>query len=442
MIVKLIEVQVKPGHLAEYLASQEIWNRETRRAPGFLGLFCGQSAKHENVVHLFFYWRSLADYQHWMASEHDRILKIADAQAHYERLIVRILEPTSPPTPLLPAGFLPEETLEAADVQLWSEAYRASVVIRAALRLRLFNLLADAPRLVSDLARELQAEAHVLERLLQALSAMELVSEEQGVWQNTELAARTLVEGAPAYQGNIILHNSRPATVRHWMQLGEKLGLPPDIAEASPVPDHEQFILGMSNTANAGQADALLEAIELSGQQQKQQQHLLDIGGGAGTYTIALCRAYPNLRATLIDLPETEPLANAEIRRANLEERVHFLAHDYRQGAFPGPVNVILLSNVLRGESPEMVFDMLGRAFDALEMNGLVIVHDLFPEPPPAPTGLRAALFGLHLTGGANMSLNEMAQTITRAGFALERVQRLPRSVVMNGVVIGKRAPL
>jgi heme-degrading monooxygenase HmoA/methylase of polypeptide subunit release factors len=435
MIVKLIEVQVKPGHLAEYLAAQEIWNRETRLAPGFLGLFCGQSAKQENVVHLFFYWRSLADYEEWMANDHDRIAGLANAEAHYERINVRMLEPTSPPTPILPSGFLPEETLEAADVQLWSEAYRATVVIRAAVRLRLFSRLADAPRQVTELAAELRADAHVLERLLQALSAMELVSQEQGAWRNTELASRTLVEDAPAYQGNMILHNSRPATVQHWMKLCEELGLPPDTTEAQTISDHEQFIRAMSNTAQAGQAAALLEAVDLS-----EHQHLLDIGGGAGAYAIALCRAYPRLRATIIDLPETEPLASAEIRRANLEERVNFLAHDYRQGAFPAPVDVMLLSNVLRGESPLMVFDMLRRAYEALEANGLVIVHDLFPETPPAPTGLRAALFGLHLLSGANMSLSEMAQTITHAGFALEREQRLSRSVVMNGVIIGRRA--
>jgi heme-degrading monooxygenase HmoA len=435
MIVKLIEVQAKPGHLAEYLAAQEIWNRETRRAQGFLGLFCGQSRKEENVVHLIFYWRSLADYEHWMATDHDRIARLADAEAHYERIKVWLLDPATQITPLLPAGFLPEETLEASDVQLWSEAYRTTVVIRAALRLGLFNRLADAPRLVSDLAADLQADPHVLERLLQALSAMELVTQEQGVWQNTDLAARTLVEGAHAYQGDIILHNSRPSTIQHWMQLGEKLGLPPDTNEASPVSDHERFIRAMSNTARAGQAAALLEAVELNG-----YRNLLDIGGGAGTYAVELCRVYPNLRATVLDLPETEPLAMAEIKLANLEERVRFLAHNYREGAFPAPVDVILLSNVLRGESPEMVFDMLRRAHDALEMNGLVIVHDLFPETPPAPTGLRAALFGLHLTSGANMSLGEMAQAVTRVGFDLERVQRLSRSVVMNGVVIGRRA--
>lgn len=435
MIVKLIEVQVKPGHLPEYLAAQEIWNRETRRAPGFLGFFCGQSPKEENVVHLIFYWRSLADYEHWMVTDHDRIVGLANADAHYERIKVWLLEPSTQPTPLLPTGFLPEETLEAADAQLWSEAYRASVAIRAAVRLRLFTRLADAPRLVPDLAAELRADPHVLERLLLVLSAMELVSQEQGAWRNTDLADRLLVEGAPAYQGNIILHNTRPGTVQHWMKLGEKLGLPPDTTEANTISDHEQFIRGMSNTAQAGQAAALLEAVELSG-----HQHLLDIGGGAGSYTVALCRAYPRLHATIIDLPETGPLASAEIRRANLEGRVRFIAHDYRQGAFPVPADVILLSNVLRGETPEMVFDMLRRSHDALEMNGLVIVHDLFPETPPAPTPLRAALFGLHLPGGANMSLDEMAQTIARTGFALERAQRLSRYVVMNGVVIGRRA--
>lgn len=435
MFVKSIEVHVKPGQMADYLASQEIWNRETRRAPGSLGFFWGRSAKDENIVHLLFYWRSLQDYERWMQTDHDRIAQLATADVHYERLVIRLLEPIDPTSNLLPNGFLPEATLEAADVQLWSEAYRASVVVRIAVRLRLFNYLTEQSRTVADIAADLQTEPDILERLLQALGAMELVTQDAEGWKNTGLASRTLVEGADAYQGDIILHNTRPRIVEHWMKLGEKLGLPPDTPVASSVSEHEQFVRAMSDTARAGQAAALLSAVDLAG-----SKNLLDIGGASGAYTVALCRAYPQLRAIILDLPSTEPLAHEEIEVAGLVGRVSFRAHDYRAGEFPKPCDVILLSNILRGETPDMVADILRRAYDALETGGLVIIHDLFTEPPPAPTGLRAAFFGLHLTSGANLSLNRMASATMQAGFALERVQRLAQAVVMNGVVVGRRA--
>lgn len=422
--------------MGQYLASQEVWNLETRRAPGSLGFFCGRSAKEENVVHLMFYWRSLGDYERWMADEHDRIARLAQADAHYERLVVRILDPVSPAPELLPAGFLPEETSEAADVQLWSEAYRATVVVRAAVRLKLFDYLDAGPRPAAVLAAESGAAEPILARLLRALAGMGLLNRAgDDAWENSPLASRTLVTGKPAYQGNIILHNSRPGYFRNWLRLAERLGLDPEAHEEEDAAEaHAQFIRGMANTADGGQADALLGAIDLSG-----RRRLLDVGGASGRYSIALCREYPQLRAAVLDLPETAPLAHEEIAAAGLQGRIEFLAHDYRAGALPGPADVILLSNVLRGETPDMVYDILRRAYEALEGGGGVIVQDLFPEDAPAPTGLRAALFGLHLTGGANMTMSEMEANVARAGFLLERSQRFVRSVVMNGVVTGRR---
>ncbi len=91
-VVKLITVQVKPGHLDGYLAAQEIWNRETRSAPGYLGGRCGQSPDDPLTVRLMFFWRSRSDLEQWMATDHDRIAALAGADEHYERIEVRVLD--------------------------------------------------------------------------------------------------------------------------------------------------------------------------------------------------------------------------------------------------------------------------------------------------------------------------------------------------------------
>jgi quinol monooxygenase YgiN len=95
-VVKLTTVQVKPGHLDGYLAAQEIWNRETRLAPGCLGGWCGQSRDDLLTVQLMFFWRSRRDLEHWMATDHDRIAALAGADEHYERIEVRVLDQALP----------------------------------------------------------------------------------------------------------------------------------------------------------------------------------------------------------------------------------------------------------------------------------------------------------------------------------------------------------
>jgi O-methyltransferase domain/Dimerisation domain/Domain of unknown function (DUF4937 len=436
LILKYIEVYVKPGQMAEYLHSQDVWNRETRKALGHLGMFCGTSASDENVVHLLFFWRSREDYDRWMAVEHDRIAQETQADLYYDRIVVKLLEPVFPEPTLLPVGFSPEETFEAADVQLWSEAYRTTLVLRTAVRLGLFDRLSTGPKSVNDLAAELNVDPEMVNRLCRALASMQLVEPSGANWANSGVAARTLVRSSPAYQGDMVLYNSSPQLVQYWSQLGERFGLSADIPNDEPNFNHEQFLLAMANTAAGGQSEALIRAVNLS-----QCHTLLDIGGGAGHYAIALCRMYSQLRAIVLDLPQSESLAKKFVREAGLEGRVEFVAGDYRAGAFPGPVDALLLSNVLRGETRGMIDDILNRSYAALEPGGLAIVSDLFPETPPAPLGIRGGLFLLHSRFGANLSLEDMSDAIGRAGFFVERSERLPRWVVMNGIIVARRPP-
>ena len=92
MVVKLITVYLKPGHRQGYLAAQEVWNRETAKAPGYLGCFCGQDPGEPDVLRLQFFWRSRAELERWMTADHDRIAALARADDHYERIEVHVLD--------------------------------------------------------------------------------------------------------------------------------------------------------------------------------------------------------------------------------------------------------------------------------------------------------------------------------------------------------------
>ena len=51
-----------------------------------------------------------------------------------------------------------------------------------------------------------------------------------------------------------------------------------------------------------------------------------------------------------------------------------------------------------------------------------------------AAPGLRASLFGLHMVDKANPTIRETADALERACFTEIRIERIPRSVVMNAV--------
>src|SRR5439155_339947 len=80
---------------------------------------------------------------------------------------------------------------------------------------------------------------------------------------------------------------------------------------------------------------------------------LLEIGSGPATYPIALCRQFPDLRATIFDLPGTLKVTERYVRDAHMEKQIMLIAGDYRSEAIPGNYDVVLLSNIIHGESDD-----------------------------------------------------------------------------------------
>ena len=117
--------------------------------------------------------------------------------------------------------------------------------------------------------------------------------------------------------------------------------------------------MGMFNVARQ-QADKIAAALDLKGRKQ-----LIDIGGGPGTYAVSFCWHNPELKATIFDLPTTEPFARKIVKRFGLAERIDFLSGDFLKGPLPASQDVAWLSLVLHGENPENAQRMLHLALHA-----------------------------------------------------------------------------
>ena len=89
-LIKAIRLEIPRGHREQYLDSQEIWNRESRRDPGYLGEIVGNGE--DGALYILTFWRSRAAYEHWMDKEHDRIARLASAEAHFTSIDIRIID--------------------------------------------------------------------------------------------------------------------------------------------------------------------------------------------------------------------------------------------------------------------------------------------------------------------------------------------------------------
>jgi len=318
--------------------------------------------------------------------------------------------------------------------------YTLTGVLMAAVKLDLFTALEPGPITSGEVADRCGTHLEWTEKLLIACTALGLVQSRGGRYRNTPFAARYLVRGRPAYQGDIIAHQQlweRWQELDHCIRTGvrgpREVRARAEMTREETQEAHRTWIRAMHNIAMAGQADALVDALDLSG------RHLLcDVGGGPGTYAVALCQRYPDLHAIVLDVPETEPIALEIIRSAGLEDRVHFQVGNYLHDDYGKEVDAILFSGVLHGEPPEACRRMLRTAYRSLVPGGLVAVQEiLLNDEKTGP--LLPALFSLHMTDGATYSGSDIAKWVEEAGFARSAVRPLSGYSWLNGLVLGEK---
>jgi len=323
----------------------------------------------------------------------------------------------------------------ARDLIAQSWAGRAACVVQAAQGAGIFARLARRTG-AAELAADLGLDPAMTEKVLIACAAMDLVARDGAKWKLTPKAEATLLPGAPLYQGHTIAHAAQVWPV--WLDLGAHLkgkdgwSVFSETA-ARPGRSHRDFILAMHNMAMAGRAAELARRVDLA--PAAASGRLVDVGGGPGTYAMALCQRYPGLQATILDLPETVEIAREVIAQLGMADRVGARPGDWDTDEFGASNAAVLMSNILHG--PASGAEMkLAKAFRSLGPGGALVVQDfLMDDEKTGP--LQPALFNLMV--GA-FSRKELAERVAAAGFTDLRFRPMPEDLGTTLLLAAKPA--
>ncbi len=303
-----------------------------------------------------------------------------------------------------------------------SSAYWHGCALQAGVRLELFTVLADRMSTLSEIAGKTQTDRRGMEYLLNALSAMGLLIKEDDSYRNSAAALDFLCKDSPRYLGHILLHHHH--ILDGWAQLdvAVKTGAPVSRRSYGTEIERESFLMGMLNLAMAIAPD-IAGRIELKG-----RKHLLDLGGGPGTYAIHFCLANPDLRAAIFDRPTTKPFAQKTVAGFGLAERIDFLGGDFNTDPIlGGPYDVAWLSHILHSNGPAECREMIRKVLAVMEPGGLVLIHDfILDNTKDAPEF--AALFSLNMLinnpQGRTYSEEEITRMLRENG--VKEIERFP----------------
>lgn len=313
-----------------------------------------------------------------------------------------------------------------------SGAYWQTCALHAGVRLGVFDAIGEGAATAEEVARKSATDPRATAMLLNALSAMELLAKAGDTYRNTPASATFLVQSSPEYLGYMIKHHAN--LVQSWSQLSDAVRSGKSVRARRDDPEErEAFLMGMFNLA-MGIAPGISREIDLSG-----KSHLLDLGGGPGTYAIQFCLRNHGLFATVFDLGTTEPFALRTIERFGLSSRVRFVAGDYLQDDIPGSYDVAWLSHILHGEGYSECEGIVAKTVKALKPGGLIFIHEfILDDSGNGP--LFPALFSLNMLLGTEKGQAyrevELKDMLARAG--VKEIRRMPfAGPNQSGIVCG-----
>jgi RimJ/RimL family protein N-acetyltransferase len=144
---------------------------------------------------------------------------------------------------------------------------------------------------------------------------------------------------------------------------------------------------------------------------------IVDVGGGNGTLLIALLRAYPTLRGTVLDQPATVDAARAALADAGVIDRADVHAGSFFDPLPPG-ADAYVLSAILHDWDDEHATLIVGRCAEAAGADGVVIVVEK-TGPDGASPSTAMDLRMLAYFGGRERGVAELCELADSVGLAL-----------------------
>ena len=286
------------------------------------------------------------------------------------------------------------------------------------------RLAAGGPKTAAELAAETNAGSHGMRLLLDALAACGYLERQDSRYRNTRLSARWLLSDAPQTLVNFVRFNyDQWEWVSHLEEFVQQ-GAARNIHERLEGRGWRNYLLGLRDLA-ALSIEELVEKLKF----RTPPRRLVDVGGGHCLHAIALCRRYPALQATIVDLEPAARLGREQVEEAGLSGRVEFRIGHLAETGFGAHHDVAFVFNVLHHLDEETNRVTLRRLAAALAPHGKLVVWETFREEKAHGAkdqlgSLLALFFGV-TSREETLSFEQVAEWAGEAGFRQIRRENL-----------------
>ena len=308
------------------------------------------------------------------------------------------------------------------------------LTLRAICDLGIADRLADGPQPVETLAAAVGADPATLARMLRALAAKGIFTEEEGGFALTPLAQPlrsdhplSLRDVYTLLASDLQAWTGLPYTIRTGEAAFDQVHGTDYWSYLAAHPDESVRVDKWMHSINRLHLRTVLPAYPWA-----ELAHVVDVGGGNGGFLAGLLSRCKAMRGTLFDLPHVVTGAADVLADAGVADRCTVVPGSFFDRVPPG-ADAYLLKTVLPGFSDAQVVTVLSRVRAALPADGRVLL--LEAVLPPGNAYDVAKLFDIHtmvLTGGRHRTAAETEQLCRAAGLRLVEVRPTPTLTLLD----------
>lgn len=313
----------------------------------------------------------------------------------------------------------------------------AARAVTTAVMLGVFEALHDAPATADELAERLGLDPLGAETLLSTLATLGYVELDGARASNSETSERLLVGSSPESIATFIGHQGD----LHWQVLDL---LPEAIRDGRAYAMHEDrhddserwdaYIRGLYEISRP-EHDANVKLVPVDS-----PAELVDVAGGHGGFSMAMCREHPGLHATVLDLPPSAAVGRKIVAEQGFADRVDFREGDVFELGLGENLDVVSVFNLIHHLSEERDRELVRMARAALRPGGALVIGDSArPEPGGSMSahGAVSSLLFYAWSHSRNFTPSEVRGWLEDAGFEDVKVHQNVRSL-WRMVVVGR----
>lgn len=299
----------------------------------------------------------------------------------------------------------------------------AAQAIHAAVELRIPDLLASGPKSAAELAAVSGANAPTLERLLRALTSIEVFQRTaDGRYRNSP-TTDFLRQDHPQTMCGAAMFLPAP---HMWKAMGEftesvRTGEAAFdrafgqnfFAYLRGHPDEAAVFNHLMTQEVSWTTPALLKAYDFS-----QFKKLVDVAGGQGLFLSHVLVAAPKLEGILFDQPQVVAGAKNSFK-GDVAARIEVVPGSFFE-SIPEGADAYVLRRILHDWEDAEAAKILSNVRRAMARDGTLLILEALIDSPTNPAGLMDLM--MLVLGGRERSEAEFRALVATAGFSLNRV--------------------